>query len=114
VRLLQAGEAVMIFPEGERSFDGTVGRFKLGAFRLAASLGVPVLPVAIAGGHASWPRGRRLPRPGRMTITYHPLVRPRAGGDPRASARDLADRTRAVIVRSLAARPDLETSPPGR
>jgi 1-acyl-sn-glycerol-3-phosphate acyltransferase len=103
----------MIFPEGERSADGTVGRFKLGAFRLAVSLGVPVLPVAIAGGHASWPCGRLLPRPGRMTITYHPLVHPETGGDPREAARDLADRTRGAIVRSLAAHHAGHTVPPG-
>ena len=51
VRLLQAGQVVMIFPEGERSPDGRVQRFKPGAFRLAASLAAPVLPVTIAGGH---------------------------------------------------------------
>lgn len=98
VRLLQAGEAVMIFPEGARSLDGHVGRFKTGAFRLAVSLGVPVLPVTISGGHASWPPGRPLPRPGTMTITYHPLVYPDAGRDPRDAATALAERTRAVIV----------------
>lgn len=102
VRLLQAGEAVMIFPEGERSEDGSVGRFKLGAFRLAVSLGVPVLPVTIAGGHESWPKGRLLPRPGRMRITYHPLEHPDASREPREAARELAERTRAVIATSLA------------
>lgn len=98
VRLLQADEAVLIFPEGARSLDGRVGRFKPGAFRLAVSLGAPILPVTIAGGHASWPPGRPLPRPGKMTITYHPLVYPDTGGDARDAARDLADRARAVIV----------------
>jgi 1-acyl-sn-glycerol-3-phosphate acyltransferase len=96
VRLLQAGEAVMIFPEGSRSLDGGIGRFKPGAFRLAVSVGAPILPVTIAGGHASWPPGRRLPRPARMTITYHPLMYP-DGGDARDAARDLAERTRAII-----------------
>jgi 1-acyl-sn-glycerol-3-phosphate acyltransferase len=98
VRLLQAGEAVMIFPEGARSLDGRVGRFKPGAFRLAVSLGVPVLPVTIAGGHESWPPGRTLPRRASMTITYHPLVYPDAGRDARDAARQLAELTRAVIV----------------
>lgn len=98
VRLLRAGEALMIFPEGARSLDGQIGRFKLGAFRLAASLGVPVLPVTIAGGHASWPPGRPLPRPARMTVTYHPLVYPDAGADTRQAARQLAERTRAAIT----------------
>lgn len=104
VRILQSGEAVMIFPEGGRSLDGNVRRFKPGAFRLAVSLGVPVLPVTIAGGHESWPPGRALPRPGHVTITYHPLAYPATGHDPREAARDLAERTRAVIVQSLAAR----------
>ena len=100
-RLLQSGEAVMIFPEGRRSVDGSIGRFKLGAFRLAASLGVPVLPVTIAGGHASWPPGRVLPRPGKVTITYHPLAFPDTARAPRDAARDLAERTRATIVGSF-------------
>jgi 1-acyl-sn-glycerol-3-phosphate acyltransferase len=97
VRLLQAGEALMIFPEGARTLDGRIGRFKPGAFRLAVSVGAPVLPVTIAGGHASWPPGRRLPRPAKMTITYHPLMYPN-GDDARDAARDLAERTRGVIA----------------
>jgi 1-acyl-sn-glycerol-3-phosphate acyltransferase len=103
VRLLQAGEAVMIFPEGRRSLDGHVGHFKPGAFRLAVSVGVPVLPVTIAGGHASWPPGRPLPRPASMTITYHPLVYPATGRDPRDAARELADRTRSIIAAAASA-----------
>ena len=98
VRLLQAGEAVMIFPEGSRSLDGRVGLFKPGAFRLAVSLGVPILPVTIAGGHEAWPPGRTLPRRGTMTITYHPLVYPSVDGEARTAARELAEQTRAAIV----------------
>lgn len=46
---LEGGLSVMIFPEGTRSRDGTLGEFKEGAFRLAIEAGVPVLPVALAG-----------------------------------------------------------------
>jgi len=112
--LVDEDAVVMIFPEGGRSKDGTVGHFHLGAFRLAASLGVPALPVTIAGGHASWPRGRMLPRPARMTITYHPLVHPGRAGDAREAAGDLADRTRAAIMRSLADNHAGQTVPPER
>ena len=49
-RLVQEGAAVMIFPEGGRSVDGSLGPFKLGAFRLAVTLGATVLPVTISGG----------------------------------------------------------------
>ena len=101
VRLLQAGEAVMIFPEGGRTHDGRVQRFKLGAFRLAVSLGVPVLPVTISGGHECWPPGRTFPGRGRMTITYHPLLAPPPSGVPREAARDLCERTRATIEAAL-------------
>jgi 1-acyl-sn-glycerol-3-phosphate acyltransferase len=104
VRLLQAGEAVMIFPEGGRSPDGSVSRFKIGAFRLAVALGVPVLPVTIAGAHEAWPPGRVLPRPGRVTITYHPPVSPEDGLEPREAARRLSERVRVVIAGALPTR----------
>jgi len=101
VRLLQADAALMIFPEGERSADGHVRRFKLGAFRLAVSLGVPVLPVTIAGGEHAWPPGRAFPRPGRITITYHPPLLADASLDQREAARDLARRARGSILSAL-------------
>jgi len=101
VRLLQAGHVLMIFPEGERSRDGAIGRFKPGAFRLAASLGVPVLPVTIRGGHESWPPGRMLPRAGRVTITYHRPLQPAAGVEPRQAARELSERAWTVIRSAL-------------
>ena len=100
-RLVEEDAVVMIFPEGGRSKDGTLGHFHMGAFRLAASLGIPALPVTIAGGHESWPPGRRLPRRGRIRITYHPPLSIDATADPRAAARDLAARARAVIASAL-------------
>lgn len=101
IRLLEAGEAVMIFPEGGRSLDGGLEPFKPGAFRLAVSLGVPVLPVTIAGGHESWPPGRALPRPGRMTITYHPLIHPDSTLEPKDAVQRLATATREAITSAL-------------
>jgi 1-acyl-sn-glycerol-3-phosphate acyltransferase len=103
VRLLQRNAVLMIFPEGGRSADGRLGRFKPGAFRLACSLGVPLLPVTIVGGHESWPPGRALPRPGRLTITYHPVLAPAAGGDVKAAARRLAADVRRVVASALPA-----------
>jgi len=101
VRLLDAGEAVMIFPEGGRSPDGRLQRFKTGAFRLACSRGVPILPVTIVGGHEAWPPGRLLPRPGHLTITYHPPLKPAPGGDVKGAARALAREVRDVVASGL-------------
>ena len=101
VRLLTAGHVLMIFPEGERTVTGRVERFKLGAFRLAAALRVPVLPVTIAGGHEAWPPGQVLPRRGRISITYHPPLEPDSALEPRQAASALAQRARAIIADSL-------------
>ncbi|MEY4513041.1 MAG: hypothetical protein RLZZ450_5163 [Pseudomonadota bacterium] len=51
------GLSVMIFPEGTRSRDGTLGAFKDGAFRLAIEAQVPLLPVALAGTRSCLPKG---------------------------------------------------------
>lgn len=101
VRLLQARAAVMIFPEGGRSADGRLQPFKPGAFRLASSLRVPVLPVTIVGGHEAWPPHRLLPRPGRISIVYHPPIVPASGADIRTAALELERRARAAVASRL-------------
>jgi 1-acyl-sn-glycerol-3-phosphate acyltransferase len=55
-RALEAGISVMMFPEGTRSKDGSLLPFKDGAFKLAIRMGVPVLPIALAGTHAMRPK----------------------------------------------------------
>ena len=49
VEQLRAGRTVVIFAEGTRSRDGSVGEFRSGAFRLAERAGVPVVPVGLRG-----------------------------------------------------------------
>lgn len=101
VRLLQSGAAVMIFPEGGRSLDGRIGRFRTGAFRLAVAVGAPVLPVTIVGGHEAWPPQQLLPRRARIAITYHPLQWSDPSLGPREAARQLAARTQQAILSAL-------------
>lgn len=68
-RLLATGHDVIVFPEGSRSRDGRTARFHRGAARLAASAGVPLVPVAI-GGTATLlpPGGTRRPRRARVRV----------------------------------------------
>jgi 1-acyl-sn-glycerol-3-phosphate acyltransferase len=63
--------------------------------------GAAILPVTIVGGHESWPPRRVLPRPGRITIVYHPPVAPTSGVPPRVAAPELARQVRAVIASRL-------------
>lgn len=74
VDLLKTGRALVIFPEGGRARGRRIEPFKMGAFRLALTHGVPIVPVSVAGAFDVWPAGRILPRPGRLTITFHPPV----------------------------------------
>jgi long-chain acyl-CoA synthetase len=74
---------LMLFPEGERSIDGTVRHFKKGAAILSHHLQVPIVPVAIAGLFEIWPRNRRLawrrllPGSGtRIRVTFGKAVMP--------------------------------------
>jgi 1-acyl-sn-glycerol-3-phosphate acyltransferase len=73
IRLLRAGEALGIFPEGGRTPDGRLQPFRPGAFRLALQMEAPIVPVTIQGAFEAWPVGRRLPRLGRhLPPAAHP------------------------------------------
>ncbi len=56
-KILHDGVCVVIFPEGTRTIDGTVGRFKRGAFAIAKDLSLPVVPLSISGCFEVLPRG---------------------------------------------------------
>jgi len=70
IDLLERGKALVIFPEGGRTRSGELMQFKPGAFRLALTFGVSIVPVAISGAYEIWPASRLLPRPGRLKIQY--------------------------------------------
>lgn len=60
--ILRAGKNIIIFPEGTRTGDGSLGRFKQAFAILAAELNVPIVPVAINGSFEILPQGKRIPR----------------------------------------------------
>jgi 1-acyl-sn-glycerol-3-phosphate acyltransferase len=58
----------ILFPEGTRSRSGAMGKFHQGIGALVAGGVVPVVPCFLAGAHAAWPAGRKLPRPGKLQL----------------------------------------------
>ncbi len=60
--VLKRNHNLVVFPEGERSLDGSVQPFKAGTGLLLDRYPVPVVPVLIQGTHAAMPPGARLPR----------------------------------------------------
>ncbi|MCI6574683.1 MAG: lysophospholipid acyltransferase family protein [Actinomycetaceae bacterium] len=67
-RLLQDGIPILIFPEGTRSRTGEMGAFKSGAAALSIKLHVPIVPLAMHGGHEAMPVGSSWP-----TLDHKPV-----------------------------------------
>ena len=72
LRRLGAGEGVCIYPEGERSWDGTLQSFRRGTVRLLLGAGVPVVPAWIEGSYDVWPRWGHRPVRGPVSLTFGP------------------------------------------
>lgn len=56
---LRHGRVLLLYPEGERSIDGTPRIFKKGAAILSIHMQAPIVPVAIEGFYEVWPRGKK-------------------------------------------------------
>lgn len=93
VERIGRGERLVVFPEGTRSADGTIGEFRPGAFFIARKSGAPVFPVLIDGGVRALPRGSLLVRPSELTVRVLPPVAPSAG-----SREEIAEETRRRIL----------------
>lgn len=57
---LRKGVSVMVLPEGTRSADGTLLPFHTGAFKVAIEMGLPILPMVVAGTRHAMPKGSLL------------------------------------------------------
>lgn len=66
--LANAGNMLILFPEGTRTTSGELGRFRSGIGRLVAGTDIPVLPCYLDGGFRAWPKGKTLPRPYRLRL----------------------------------------------
>ncbi|HJT45506.1 MAG TPA: lysophospholipid acyltransferase family protein [Chthoniobacterales bacterium] len=66
--LANPGTILIIFPEGTRSTTGEINEFKSGVGALVAGKDVAVVPCFIDGSFKAWPKGKRLPRPGKVRL----------------------------------------------
>lgn len=95
-RLVAAGHSLIVFPEGTRSMDGVVGRFKGGSFVIALQSSLPVVPLTISGSRHVMTKGQLTVRPGEVSLVVHEPIETASLG--RDAVRDLADRVRATVV----------------
>jgi 1-acyl-sn-glycerol-3-phosphate acyltransferase len=71
VEALKAGNSFLVYPEGTRSPDGRLQRFKKGVFVMALKAGAPIVPISVSGSNKIMPKGKFVIRPGRVRITFH-------------------------------------------
>jgi 1-acyl-sn-glycerol-3-phosphate acyltransferase len=95
---LSSGMSLVVFPEGARTFNGKVGRFKRGAYTLAVEFGMPVVPVTINGAFDVLPRTRMIPHWGHITLTIHKPIYP---GNDGHDLQTLMDESRHAIESAL-------------
>jgi 1-acyl-sn-glycerol-3-phosphate acyltransferase len=69
LRRLKRGERVLMFPEGTRSEDGSLGEIKPGVCALARRGKAAILPMAVDGAFDAWPRSVKVPRAVTVTVT---------------------------------------------
>lgn len=67
---LSSGTSILILPEGGRTLDGRLQPFKRGSFLLAARARADIVPLAMVGAFDIYRKGRRLIRPGKMTLRF--------------------------------------------
>lgn len=100
-RLLARGCSLIIWPEGHRSRDGKLRRFKNGAFQLALASGRPIVPVCILGSREMLPPGCRLLNPARIRVLLLPPVVPAGNPDNPEDVMFLKNRVRDAIAGAL-------------
>jgi 1-acyl-sn-glycerol-3-phosphate acyltransferase len=90
-QILARGDAVVIFPEGTRIREGSLGRAKRGVGRLALESGAPVVPIAVNGTERAR-RGWRV-RPVKVKVRFgRPLTFPRVENASRSLATEVTAR----------------------
>lgn len=79
-KILTGGMSLVVFPEGSRTPDGKIHRFKKGAYQIADDLSLPVVPLTIDGSYRVLSKNSKLIRPGKIVLTVHAPIFPQADG----------------------------------
>ena len=114
--LFEHGWSLVMFAEGTRSRDGSVGKLRSGAAVLAAQHDLAIVPIHVSGTHEvmpvgrywmRWQPGRRLPRRQPIEIRFGPPIRP----DDEEHRSDVMERVRLFLAEAGAETTPAERSP---
>jgi 1-acyl-sn-glycerol-3-phosphate acyltransferase len=97
-RLTANGLSLIVFPEGTRSRDGMMGKFKGGSIMLAMQAGLPLVPISVIGSRHVMKKGELTTKPGLVRLIVHEPIDTAANAEPNVhDVRAMADRVREII-----------------
>ncbi len=100
VAAADAGRIVCVYPEGERTWDGSIRPFRRGVAWLARETGARVVPATVNGAYQAWPRGRSF-HAHPVSIRFDAPLDPPAAGSGREEERRFLGRLRESMVRLM-------------
>ena len=96
---LRQGRILILYPEGERTNDGTPRVFRKGAAILSIHTQAPIIPVAIEGFYEAWPRHKRFPKFHDLEIVFGAPIQPPPLSDAsEASYQQFTDELKSRVV----------------
>ena len=98
-RKIKGGTSVIIFPEGTRSKDGHLLRFRRGGGIIALKSGVPILPVTVNGSRFVLPKTTLRLMPGKIEVIVGDIIDPGQFDENRID--DLMDTVKSAIEKNL-------------
>jgi len=100
-RCLRNGASVVVFPEGSRTYDGKMIRFKKGAYQMALDQHLPIIPITLNGPFDVLPIGSLNVHRHRMEMVIHPAVSTENIDTSHKGMQAFADQTQEIIASAL-------------
>lgn len=100
-RALKNGASVVVFPEGSRTYDGKMIRFRKGAYQMAVDQHLPIIPITLNGPYYVLPIGSLNLRRHRMEMIIHSPISTDSTDTSHKGLQKMADETSSIIGSAL-------------
>jgi 1-acyl-sn-glycerol-3-phosphate acyltransferase len=97
----RGGSSLVVFPEGGRTPDGHLQRFKRGAYKIASEVHLPIVPITLNGPFKVMQMNSFNIFPHRMEMIIHEAIEPEVNNVEKEQLQQLTDNTRNTIFSSL-------------
>lgn len=114
IEVVEAGEALVMFPEGTRQHGPTVQHCYDGPAFVQGRTGVPIVPAGIGGSETAMPKGTKLPKPHKVRLIVGPVLPAIDAVGPKARRSAIRDRTAELhdVIQDLFDQAQIEAGTP--